>query len=62
MCIQAWAYGDSLVKGGRGVDLPEILHTIFFLLALPTFPHCFAPLPRTPMHTRLKWELRGCGV
>ena len=28
-----WAYGNSLVKGGRGVDLPEILHTICFLLA-----------------------------
>ena len=60
MALWAWAYGDSLVKGGRGVDLVEILHTIFFLLALPEFPPLFcpnlggqlpppAPLPRTPM-------------
>ena len=37
---QAWAYGDSLVKGGRGVDLPEILH---ILLALPEFSPLFCP-------------------
>ena len=34
------AYGDSLVKGGRGVDLPEILH---ILLALPEFSPLFCP-------------------
>ena len=39
MCT--WAYGDSLVKGGgRGVDLPEILH---ILLDLPEFPPLFGP-------------------
>ena len=36
------AYGDSLVKGGRGVDLAEILHMIFFFLLCPNFPHYFA--------------------
>ena len=41
MC--AWAYGDSSVKGGRGVDLPEILHMIFFLLALPRLSPLFCP-------------------
>ena len=58
-----WAYRDSSVKGGRGADLPEILHIIFFLLALPKFPPLFCPnlggqlpphptpLPRTPMAT-----------
>ena len=56
-----WAYGDSSVKGSRGVDFPEILHIIFFLLALPRFSPLFcpnlggqlpgpAPLPRTPMN------------
>ena len=60
----AWAYGDSSVKGGRGVDLPEILHIIFLLLALPRFsplfcpnlggqlPSPLSPLPRTPMPRR----------
>ena len=38
-----WAYGDSSVKGGRGVDLAEILHMIFFLLALPRFSPLFLP-------------------
>ena len=60
--LGAWAYGDSSVKGGRGVDLAEILHMIFFLLALPRFSPLFCPnlggqlplppprpLPRTPM-------------
>ena len=41
--VHPWAYGDSLVKGGRGVDLAEILHTIFFLLALPEFSPLFWP-------------------
>ena len=40
---QAWAYGDSSVKGGSGGDLPEILHIIFFLFALPRFPPLFCP-------------------
>ena len=39
--VSSWAYGDSLVKGGRGVDLPETLHTIFFLFALPEFSALF---------------------
>ena len=59
--LYSWAYGDSSVKGGRGVDLPEILHIIFFLLALPRLSPLFCPnlggqlppppcpLPRTPM-------------
>ena len=38
-----WVYGDSSVKGGRGVDLAEILHIIFFLLALPRFSPLFCP-------------------
>ena len=42
MVSYSWAYGDSSVKGGRGVDLPEILHMIFFFLLCPDFPHCFA--------------------
>ena len=59
MKFTTWAYGDSLVKGGI---LPEVLHIIFFLLALPRFSSLFfpnlggqlppcppAPLPRTPM-------------
>ena len=38
------AYGDSLVKGVRGVDLPEILHRyFFFLLALAEFSPLFCP-------------------
>ena len=40
---EVWAYGDSSVKGGRGVDLAEILHMIFFLLALPKFSPLFCP-------------------
>ena len=52
--LSPWAYGDSSVKGGRGVDLPEILRIIFFLLALPSFAQNLGgqlppPLPRTPM-------------
>ena len=39
----SWAYGDSSVKGGRGVALPEILHMIVFLLALPRFSALFCP-------------------
>ena len=43
-----------MLKGGRGVDLPEILHTISFLLALPEFfptvlrkfGRAVAPLPK----------------
>ena len=35
--------GVSSVKGGRGVDLPEILHIILFLLALPRFSLLFCP-------------------
>ena len=68
--VQTWAYGDSSVKGGRGVDLPEILHIIFFLLALPRFSPLFCPnlggqlppppvpLPRTPMgaEQRIAWK------
>ena len=52
---------DSSVKGGRGVDLPEILHIVFVLLALPRSSPLFCPnlggqlppcpLPRTPMTT-----------
>ena len=41
--VGAWAYGDSMVKGGRMVDLPEILHTIFFLIALPELSPLFCP-------------------
>ena len=65
--VHPWAYGDSSVKGGGGrrVDLPEILHMIFFLLALPRFSPLFCPnlggqlppppcpLPRTPMSTSI---------
>ena len=38
-----WAYGDFLVKGGRGVGLPGMFHTISFLLALPEFSPLFCP-------------------
>ena len=41
MCMGV--YGDSSVKGGRGVDLAEILHIIFFLLALPRLSPLFCP-------------------
>ena len=41
--LGAWAYGDSMVKGGRMVDLAEILHTILFLIALPEFSPLFCP-------------------
>ena len=66
----AWAYGDSLVKikGGRGVDLPEILHTIFSSscfarispTVLPEFGRAVncppAPLPRTPIHGQARYR------
>ena len=59
MDLYVWIYTwASLVKGGRGVDLAEILH---ILLTLPEFSPLFcpnmggqlppppAPLTRTPM-------------
>ena len=61
--LLAWAYGDSLVKGGRGVLIARNFTHDFFLLALPEFSPLFCPslggqlppppapppLPRTPM-------------
>ena len=49
--------GTLWLRGGRGVDLPEILHMIFFFLFCPNLggqlppppPPAPAPLPRTPM-------------
>ena len=49
----AWAYGDSSVKGGKGVDLPENFHMIFFSscsaqifpTVLPEFGRAVAPPP-----------------
>ena len=47
-------YGHSSVKGGRGLDLPEILHIIYFFSScfakifptvLPEFGRAVAPLP-----------------
>ena len=57
------AYGDSLVKGGRGGDLPEILHTICFLLKLPEFFPLFCPnlggqLPK--IHLPKNWVINVC--
>ena len=49
--VTTWAYGDSLVKGGRGVDLPEILHILLaqiFPTVLPELRRTVAPPPSPP--------------
>ena len=47
--LLAWAYGDSSVKGGRGVDLPEKKFSScfvqIFLTVLPEFGRAVAPPP-----------------